>query len=138
MCAERDTRVRAVVELYGPTDLVRMLDRPAAFSLFDGPGHLGYLVGSDPGATLDRLTLASPTTYVGPGTPPTLLVHGGRDQFIHPEQANVLADRLAAHGVPFQMVVIPYAHHAFDTVWNGWSAQVLRPVLLDFLRTHTR
>jgi len=136
-CEVDDTRVRAVVDLYGPTDLVRMLDRPAAYPLFDGPAHLGHLVGGAPRAASDRLTLASPTMHVGRRTPPTLLVHGGRDQFIHPERANVLAHRLAAHGIPFRTVQLPYAHHAFDAVWNGWRAQVVRPILLDFLRTHT-
>jgi acetyl esterase/lipase len=137
-CPVADTSVRAVIELYGPTDLVSMLDGPPRYPLFDGPAHLGALVGGDPRLLLDRLRLASPTTHVGPGTPPTLLVHGGRDQFIHPEQAAALAKKLASHGVPFRTVLLPYAHHAFDAVWNGWSAQALRPILLDFLRTHTR
>jgi acetyl esterase/lipase len=136
-CEIGDLSVRAVVELYGATDLVRMLDRPPTHWLFDTPAHLGRLVGADRRFFLDRLALASPTTHVGPRTPPTLLVHGGRDQFIHPEQADVLADRLAAHGIPFETVSIPYAHHAFDAVWNGWSAQMLRPIVQRFLRAHT-
>jgi acetyl esterase/lipase len=132
-----DTSVRAVVGLYGPTDLTQMLDRPPAYSLFDGPAHLGSLVGGDPRSASAQLTLTSPTMHVGPRTPPTLLVHGGRDQFIHPHHLDVLAHRLAARGIPFRAVLLPYAGHAFDLVWNGWSAQVLRPILLDFLRTHT-
>jgi len=136
-CQTSDTSVRAVIELYGPTDLLQALDHPAAYSLFDGETQLSSFVGGDVRSAWDRLALASPTMHVGPRTPPTLLVHGGRDQFVHPDQLELLTLRLASHGVPFRTVPLPYARHAFDLVWNGWSAQVLRPILLDFLRTHT-
>jgi dipeptidyl aminopeptidase/acylaminoacyl peptidase len=68
------------------------------------------------------LALDSPTTHIGPWTPPTLLVHGGRDQFVHPDHLKVLVLLLGSHGIPSRTVVFPYARHGFDLVWNGWSA----------------
>ena len=96
------------------------------------------MLGDDPQTVPDRYAVASPTGHVGPGTPPTLLVHGGRDQYVSPQHVALLAERLEAVSIPHRTVVLPYAQHAFDYIWNGWGAQVLRPVLLDFLRTYTR
>ena len=137
-CDAGDTTVRAVVELYGPTDLAWGYDHPSNPRVYDGPAAVRALLGDDPQTVPDRYAVASPTAHVGPGTPPTLLVHGGRDQYVSPQHVALLAERLEAISIPHRTVVLPYAQHAFDYIWNGWGAQVLRPVLLDFLRTYTR
>ena len=44
-----------------------------------------------------------------------------------------LAERVRAARVPHSIVAVPYAQHAFDYLWNGWGAQVVRAIVLDFL-----
>ena len=137
-CKAPDTTVRAVVALYAPTDLAWGYDHPSNRRVYDGVDALEAFLGGDPRSTPDVYALASPTTRVGPSAPPTLLVHGGRDQYVRPEQMDRLAERLRAADVPHRAVAIPHAQHAFDLLWNGWASQLTRPILLDFLRTHTR
>jgi acetyl esterase/lipase len=135
-----DTNVRAVVSFYGPTDLPWAYDNPANMRVLDGPATLRRFLGADPhqsAEAMDRYLLASPTAHVTPRTPPTLLVHGGHDQLVRDENMQRLAARLDDSGVPHRSIFLPYAQHGFDYNFNGWGSQVVRPVLLDFLREHT-
>ncbi|MDT5156991.1 MAG: hypothetical protein QOH51_1348 [Acidobacteriota bacterium] len=136
-----DTGVRAVVSFYAPTDLVWAYDNPANMRVLDGPETLRRFLGVRPqesAEALERYLLASPTSHVTPRTPPTLLVHGGHDQLVRAENMERLAARLEESGVPHRKVFLSYAQHGFDYNFSGWGAQVFRPVLLDFLREHTR
>ena len=66
--------------------------------------------------------------------PRTLLVQGGRDQFVAPDQMDRLAARLTALAVPHETLFIPYAQHAFDFVPGSFSSQILEATLQAFLR----
>jgi acetyl esterase/lipase len=67
------------------------------------------------------------------GDPPTFLAHGSEDQWVPPEQSEVLADRLEQAGVPHRLIDVPGANHGFDVVWGGWGTQVVRDQLEAFL-----
>lgn len=132
--------VRAVVSFYGPTDLLWAYDHPANRLVIDGPATLRRFVGGDPqasGEIRERFYLASPVAHVNGRTPPTLLVHGGHDQLVRSENTRLLGRKLEEAGVPHEELFIPYAQHGFDYNFNGWGAQVVRPVLLNFLSVNT-
>lgn len=128
--------VRAAISFYGPTDLAWGYQHPVRFSVLDGPATLRAFLGGDPRALPAAYATASPITHVGPTTPPTLLLHGGRDQLVGPGETQRLAARLQAAGAPQRTVLLPYAHHGFDYVFDGWGAQIAQAVVLDFLRQH--
>ena len=130
-----DTRVAAVVSLYGPTDLVWGYHNPARPDIIGGPATLRRFLGGSPQDRPEAYALASPVNHIGPGDPPTLLLHGGRDTLVGARHTELLAAELRAKGVSHEAVVLPYAQHGFDYPWNGWGAQVVRPVLLRFLRS---
>jgi len=130
------TRVSAVVSLYGPTDLAWGYRNPANPRVLDTSAALRAFLGGTPETAPDAYEAAAPLTHVGPNTPPTLLFHGGRDALVSPRHSVFLADKLQAAGVPHQVVFLPYAQHGFDYNDHGWGAQVVRPVLLRFLRAH--
>lgn len=133
--------VRAVVSFYGPTDLTWAYDNPANQRVLDGPAALRRFTGASPHESEEARTLyllASPTAHVTRATPPTLLIHGGHDQLVRVENMEMLAGRLDSFGVPHREVFLAYAQHGFDYNFDGWGAQVVRPVLLDFLRESTR
>ena len=119
------SRAQAVIDLYGPTDLVtRGKDQvmlPA--TLADKP---------------DLYKLASPVTHVGKNTPPTLLTHGGRDRLVYWKNMHRLGEKLTAANVPHEIYLIPYGQHGFDYNINGWGSQVVRSASLRFLSVHTR
>jgi acetyl esterase len=131
-CDVPDTGVAAVAAFYTPTDLMR-------FDEMSGPWWRPNLAGSaddSQGFTSQRATelrLASATRHVDPRDPPTFLAHGSRDQWVPPEQSELLAQRLESAGVPHRLVELPGARHGFDAAWGGWNQQVVRHELEDFL-----
>jgi len=142
-CANTETNenVRAVVSFYAPTDLIWSFDNPANEFVINGRKTLAQFLGGNPhdsNEMRDRFLLASPNTHVNQRTPPTLLVHGGQDQLVKSENMDLLARRLEKVGAPHKAIFISYAQHGFDYNFNGWGAQVVQPVLLDFLRENTK
>jgi acetyl esterase/lipase len=130
------TSVRAVVSLYGPTDLKWGYEHPANQRVLDGPGVIRDFVGGTPASAPEAIRLASATTHVQAQTPPTLLLHGGRDQLVDDHHLTLLREKLSQHAVPHRALLIPYAQHGFDYNFDGWGSQLTRPLLLDFLREH--
>jgi acetyl esterase/lipase len=133
-CGVRDTGVEAVAAFYPSTDLMRLAEvqspwwRPNLLSSVDDS------TGGSPESALDGdLRLTSPTSHVDRGDPPTFLAHGSEDQWVPPEQSEVLADRLEQAGVPHRLIDVPGANHGFDVVWGGWGTQVVRDELEAFL-----
>jgi acetyl esterase/lipase len=99
-----EIRVAAIVNWYGITDVVDMLD---------GPNMKGYAVrwlGSQP----DREGIArrvSPLTWVKSGTPPVLTIHGDADPVVPYQHAVRLAKALEQAGVKNELVTIPGGKH---------------------------
>jgi len=129
-----DSSVESVISLYGPTDLTWAYTHPANLRAADSPQKLRAFLGDSPEREPERYRAMSPTERVTPTAPRTLLVQGGRDQFVAPDQMDRLAARLAALGVPHDTLVIPYAQHAFDFVPGSFSSQILEATLSQFLK----
>lgn len=141
-CTENQTSedVRAVISFYAPTDLFWAFDNPANQSVIDGPTMLANFLGGNPHESdelRERFILASPVAQVDSAAPPTLLIHGGQDQLIKSENLKFLAAKLTEANVPHKTFLIPYAQHGFDYNFNGWGAQIVKPVLLEFLQKNT-
>ena len=82
---------------------------------------------------------ASGAMLVTPRAPPTLILHGGLDINVFPEQAELLDRKLAAAGVPHALVSLPWAGHAFDLVhFDTPGAQIGRHATERFLASVTR
>jgi acetyl esterase/lipase len=135
-CPSSDTSVRAVISLYGPADLVWGYNNPANPDVIDGPGTLRRFLGGTPDSARDAFVIASPVTHVDSQTPPTLLLHGSRDQLVGQRHAEILADRLTAAGVTHETVFVPYGQHGFDFNFNGWGSQIAQATIRRFLRAH--
>lgn len=131
-CEAGDTSVKAVISFYAPSDLV-------AYAEQRGPGSRGNLegyVGVPLEGHRDLYALLSPVTHVGPGAPPTLLLHGGADSVVPPQASRALATRLEEARVPHQLFTLPYAEHGFD-IWDGGFGRQLAQALVErFLQQH--
>ena len=129
--------VRAVISLYGPTDLVegyRDLPRPDPIGV---RRTLEALMGGGPDAMLPRYSDASPLTHAGTRQPPTLQIAGARDHIVLPRFPRLLDARLRASGNTSVLVEIPWADHAFDAVTFGPSAQLALYTIERFLMATT-
>lgn len=104
------SRVHAVVNLYGPTDLTSDFVRKNE--------QAGGLTRRFLGGSLDdRMELyqeASPVRYVSPDDPPTLILHGTIDDLVPIDQADLLAAKLGEAGVPYVYDRLPGWPHAMD------------------------
>jgi acetyl esterase/lipase len=132
-CAAADTSVRAVVGFYGPTDLAAAHRDADATDTAD---RLEAYLGGPPAEQAGRYRRNSPVTYVRPGLPPTLLLHGERDSVVPAAQSTDLAGRLTAAGVPNSVVLLPATEHSFDGLYGGFATQITRPAITRFLQRH--
>ena len=145
-CGENQTseksseKVRAVVSFYAPTNLLWDFDNPANEAVIDGKMTLSNFLGGSPHESFEmreKYILASPVSHVSAETPPTLLIHGGRDQLVWSENMLFLDGKLTAANVPHQTLLIPYAQHGFDYNFNGFGAQIVQPEIIKFLSENT-
>ncbi len=109
---EPGTRVRGVIDWYGPSDLFAMEEYTRALGV-DAPGEsredrwLGGWVKDVP----DAAHAASPVNHVHRGAPPFHLAHGDADDAVPLGQSQALADVLSAAGVDVELVVESGAGH---------------------------
>jgi acetyl esterase/lipase len=97
-------KVAAVFNFYGITDVADVIDGP----------HKANLAVTWLGSRADRMEVArrvSPLTYVRPGLPPVLTVHGDEDPTVPYEEAVRLQKALSKAGVPNQLLTIPGDGH---------------------------
>ena len=104
------SRVQAVVNLYGPTDLTTDFarNRSAAGSL------LKDFFGGTYEESTSKYEAASPIRYVTSDDPPTLILHGTVDDIVPINQADLLAAKLKETGVPYLYDRLPGWPHAMD------------------------
>ena len=130
--------LRGVVALYPPTDMRWSWANPGDPLIIDTPGTLRAFLGGAPeeaGAVYDA---ASAIQHVGPKTPPTLLLHGGRDELVSPTHCRRLVERLEAAGVEHLLVELPWATHGLDANLGGPGGQLYVWSLERFLAHVTR
>ena len=98
------TEVAAVLAFYPPTDLVAMnrgANEPIVSSL-------------EPGSIAEIARTASPINYVTPDFPPTLLIHGTKDELVPYEQSVRMYQALEKAGVPVELHTYGNQPHGFD------------------------
>ena len=100
----QSSRVQAVVDMWGPTDLSNFSGSPSWVS------NLKQGIGGGKGSVAG-LRAQSPLYHVAHNDPPFLIIHGSDDWFIAPHHSQDLAKHLTAAGVPNQLVIIQNDAH---------------------------
>ena len=129
--------VRAVIDLYGPTNHLTRLETDA---LGHSTGKLkeantARVFGGSRDGDPDSWQRSSPVSHVRAGLPPVLILHGDRDDTVDLGQSRELDQALTSVGVRHQFLIVKNAGHTFDLeTWNGHPLSIdLRPVVLGFL-----
>jgi len=117
------SKVSAVVDYYGPTDLVALATTPGytSHALPDSPES--KLLG---GPVLQRkaeAAIANPITYVSRNDPPFYIVHGSADPVVSPTQSLLLANALKAKKDTATTETLPGAKHG--------GPEFVAPALID-------
>lgn len=124
------TRVQAVVDCFGPTDLLKMIDGQYNALPMNDKNLFFALGGRDLHTLRDTLRRISPIDYVREGVvlPPFLILHGDADDVVLYEDSEALYHKLTACGHAADLVRITDAPHE----GSFWSQKLLE-IIFDFI-----
>ena len=127
---DQSSGVKAVVDCFGPTDLVKMIDDQYAANPRGEDNLLWALAGRNETTYKDVLGKISPINYVAPGRelPPFLILHGDADDVVLFEDSEALYDKLIQTGHEADFVHVTGAPHEGDF----WSEELLK-IIFDFI-----
>lgn len=134
-------RIRAIVNIAGPTNLSFALSLPAgddalrASSGMDSRQLVAALVGTDDRAD-KAYGDASPMTWVRREVPPVLTLQGRDDPIVPPIQAMALHAALRAVGASERLVLVDGGHDF--TGWPEMQRNAAFLGIIGFLAEHTR
>ena len=123
--------VKAVVDCFGPTDLVKMIDDQYAASPRNDENLLWALAGRQEDSYQENLRAISPICYVKPGLklPPFLILHGDADDVVLYEDSEAFYEKLTQNGYAADLVHVTGAPHE----GNFWSEELLG-IIFDFIK----
>jgi acetyl esterase/lipase len=129
---EQSSRVQAVVDLFGPAELIRLMAET-----YRGFGERGFgerIFGVN-AKDATKIAPFSPVTYITSDDPPFLILHGERDELVPIEQSEILYDQLTKAGIPAQFVRVQNAGHGFLPVGGEISPRLVELVriVIEFL-----
>lgn len=120
-----DTRIKAVVNYFGPTDLgardIPDVSKPLVRDF----------LGATPTDRPDLAAKASPRSYVTRDDPPILTFQGTKDPLVPHTQAAELADAMTAAGVPGRVELMVGAAH-------GWGGDEMGHTIAETFRFFDR
>jgi acetyl esterase/lipase len=129
--------VRGVVSLYGPADLRFGWEHRGNPRVYDGTGAIEAFLGGTPSSVPDAYAAASAYALASASAPPTLLIHGRKDELVWVEQSRRLAARLGELRRPHLLLELPWATHACDFALVGPCGQLTVYAVERFLAAVT-
>lgn len=109
--ADQSSTVQAVLDLYGPTDLISIYEQS------DNPHHrqkdspITKLLGGTIQQKPDAAKAASPSSHITADDPPHLILHGGQDPLVPVQQSIDYDAALRQAGVESTLIVLPDERH---------------------------
>ncbi len=135
--SEYSAKVNAIVDIYGPTDFVRIGQMFSAMdhSKADSPEGL-VLGGVDILSEIDLAKKYSPITYVSKDRdiPPIFIVHGDKDRTVPFEQSTEFADKLYECEKDYVFYKLEAADHGGPQFWH----EKMLDLIDDFLSKYKK
>ena len=103
------SRVAAVVDHFGPTDLRGDLSGAGDWAR----ETIINFLGCDPAVCPETAIAASPVCHVTPDDPPIMMIHGDRDATVPYQQSEILAEELRRAGNACALIRVENAGHGF-------------------------
>lgn len=130
------SRVQAVCDWFGPTDLLKMNQQAGAAGKInhDAPNSPeSLLVGAPIQEVPEKTGKINPLEYVTADDPPFLIMHGDQDRLVPFQQSQMLNDALKAADVSTTLVIVQGAGHGLksqrdrDQAIDFFTNQFLKP-----------
>lgn len=126
------TKVQAVVDCFGPTDLVRMMDVQYKDRTTPGDEALFKALagGVDADSCREPVRAISPYHLLKPdmSLPPMLMLHGDADDIVLYEDSAAMYEKLVQYGYDAELVRVTDAPHE----GSFWSPQTLE-IIFDYI-----
>jgi acetyl esterase/lipase len=135
--AQFSSRVKAVIDLYGPTDLLKMEEQKIPCIPLNGNDWFmppSLLMGCPVQQCREWTATANPMTYITADDPPFLIMQGMLDCLVPWKQSVILHDALSAAGVSSQLVLLPRGEHG----GSEFDRPEYERVIDEFLDLHLR
>jgi acetyl esterase/lipase len=129
------SRVQAVCDVSGPSDLLRLYhdaSQPSIVRRHKDISDIDALLGGPAEQNKTKAIAASPITYVSKDDPPFLIIHGENDFSVPVSQGELLAAALKAAGVETTLEVTPRGHSV------GLGRPPLLPIIKAFFDKHLK
>ena len=131
------SRVQAVVDWFGPTDLTLMGSQSGPHTMIhhdDASSPESQLMGGPIQEKRDLARTANPLTYISKDCPPFLIMHGDNDQLVPLGQSVILAKAFVDAGVEVTMKTIHGAGHEGPQFRNAENLRLVE----EFLTLHLK
>ena len=131
---DQSSDVRAIVSLFGASDLTTILAQSTPHGLEVRVPALQLLLGGQPAEKPDLAKLASPVEHIDAQDPPLLLVHGDADPQMPLEQSRELAAAYQKAGCQVHLEIIPGAVHGGPQFFDEARIALIKGFLDGALR----
>jgi acetyl esterase/lipase len=131
---DQSSRVQAVCDWFGPTDMSRFFEHAGDDNIFKpapDKSPITKLFGGPAAEHKDLVAKANPITFVSKDSAPFLIMHGDKDTLVPLAQSQILADALQAAGVECHLEVLAGAGHG-----NGFAKPQVLKMVADFFDKH--
>ena len=134
--AEFSSSVKAVVDFYGPTDLLKLGEQNACYPVDANAWWMppSLLMGCPIQQCREKTATSNPIHYASPDDPPFLIMQGLRDCLTPYQQSVALHEALVAAGVNSTLIVLANGEHGGD----AFNEPVHRATVDEFLDMHVR
>ena len=129
---EQSSAVSCVVDWFGPTDFLNWGDG-SAIRAENKDDVIAKLFGGPVSEKRDLAKRGSPISWVGPGSAPTLIMHGDKDPLVPLQQSESFAGALKSAGVPCVLKVYPGQGHGGPRFTDDEA----RALMVEFVEKHT-
>jgi acetyl esterase/lipase len=135
--AAHDPSIRGVIAFYGPADMFLAYRYARSNDILNSLKLVRDFMGGSPEEQPDRFVSASSIRLASKESPPTLLLHGRRDELVWHLQSERLAFQLQDQGARVAFLSLDWATHAFDYSLNGPGGQISLWAVTRFLDSVT-
>ena len=125
---DQSSRVQAVVNFFGPTEMASAYETSSVAWIFR------LFMGGTPDEVPATYKAASPVTYVSQDDPPVLTLHGDRDKLVPIAQAKLLDEKMKAAGAPHTLIILEGQGHGF----GGKAREKAAKAMWDFFEKHLK
>ena len=129
---KESSRVQAVCDWFGPTDLMKL--SPAGAS----PNAVTRFIGGDLGVKKDVASAANPITHIGKVVAPFLIIHGDKDRLVPLSQSELLHEALKKAGIETELMIFKGAGHYDQEFRTQITATENRDKTVKFFDKHLK